>query len=111
MEISDNLKRQGGYIPGIRPGINTQEYLHKVLMRITVAGSIFLAIIAIFPDILLKIDLFSGISPGFAYLMGGTSLLILVAVDLDTMKQIESQLLMREYDGFMSKKKKKRKRK
>ena len=110
IEIADNLKKQGGYIPGIRPGINTQEYLQKVLIRITIAGSVFLAAIAIFPDILLKFDIFSGISPGFAYLMGGTSLLILVAVDLDTMKQIESQLVMREYEGFMSKRQKKSRR-
>ena len=110
IEIADNLKKQGGYIPGIRPGLNTQDYLQKVLARITIAGAIFLAAIAIFPDILLKFDLFSGISPGFAYLMGGTSLLILVAVDLDTMKQIESQLVMREYEGFMSKRTKKGRR-
>ena len=110
IEIADNLKKQGGYIPGIRPGIHTQQYLQKVLLRITLAGSVFLALIAIFPDILLKINWFSGVSPGFAYLMGGTSLLILVAVDLDTMKQIESQLVMREYEGFMAKKKRRRAR-
>ena len=104
VDIAENLKKQGGYIPGIRPGIHTQEYLYRVLMKITFAGSMFLALIAIFPDILLKLEMFSDISPGFVYLMGGTSLLILVAVDLDTMKQIESQLVMREYEGFMSKK-------
>lgn len=109
-DIADNLKRQGGYVPGIRPGQHTQEFLTRVLNRITVAGSLFLAAIAIFPDLLLKVPLFDGMSPGFAYLMGGTSLLILVAVDLDTMKQIESQLVMREYDGFMGKRKKRKNR-
>ncbi len=108
VEIADNLKKSGGYIPGIRPGQHTQEYLQKVLTRITLAGSIFLATIAVFPDIILQIKLFTGITTGFAYLMGGTSLLILVAVDLDTMKQIESQLVMREYDGFISRRRRKR---
>lgn len=107
VEISENLKKSGGYIPGFRPGQQTQEYLTKVLSRITIAGSFFLALIAIFPDILLNINIFNGMSPGLAYLMGGTSLLILVAVDLDTMKQIESQLTMREYEGFLGKTKKK----
>lgn len=108
VEMAANLKKQGGFIPGKRPGIHTQEYIQKVLIRITLSGSLFLAFIAVFPDVLLMTNLFSGISPGFAYLMGGTSLLILVAVDLDTMKQIESQLVMREYDGFMSRKKRRR---
>ncbi|MBN8215914.1 MAG: preprotein translocase subunit SecY [Spirochaetes bacterium] len=108
VEIAENLKRSGGYIPGIRPGLHTQEYMHAVLTRITVAGSIFLAIVAVFPDLLLKIPMFTGITPGFAHLMGGTSLLILISVDLDTMKQIESQLVMREYDGFLSRRRKKR---
>lgn len=110
VEIAENLKRSGGYIPGIRPGLNTQEYLQAVLTRITVAGSIFLAVVAVFPDMLLKVPMFNGITPGFAHLMGGTSLLILVSVDLDTMKQIESQLVMREYDGFLSRRRRKRTR-
>ena len=108
VEIANNLKRSGGYIPGFRPGIQTQEYLQKVLSRLTIIGSVFLALIAIFPDILINIRLFEGMSPGLAYLMGGTSLLILVAVDLDTMKQIESQLSMREYEGFLSRKRKRK---
>ncbi len=109
VDISNNLKQSGGYIPGFRPGLQTQDYLQKVLLRITLAGSFFLALIAIFPDILVNISLFDGMSQGLAYLMGGTSLLILVAVDLDTMKQIESQLSMREYEGFLTKKKKRNK--
>ncbi len=107
VEIAANLKRQGGYVPGFRPGQQTQEYLQRILIRITFAGAIFLAIVAVFPDILLNINVFNGMSPGFAYLMGGTSLLILVAVALDTIKQVETQLSMREYDGFLSPKKKK----
>ncbi|BBM88689.1 protein translocase subunit SecY [Spirochaetota bacterium] len=106
VEIAGNLKRQGGYVPGFRPGEQTEHYLRRVLTRITLAGALFLALIAIFPDILLNVNLFNGMSPGFAYLMGGTSLLILVAVDLDTMKQIETQLSMREYEGFLTRQKK-----
>lgn len=106
-DISDNLKKSGGYIPGFRPGQQTQDYLERVLSRITIAGSLFLALIAIFPDVLLNINVFQGMSPGLAYLMGGTSLLILVAVALDTMRQIESQLTMREYEGFLGKSKRK----
>ena len=105
VDIAHNLKQQGGYIPGIRPGSHTEEYLRHVLTRISLGGALFLAVIAIFPDLLLKIPVFSGISLGFAYLMGGTSLLILVAVDLDTMKQIESHLVSRKYEGFASKSK------
>lgn len=108
VEISDMLRKNGGYIPGIRPGLNTQEYLQKILIRLTSGGSIFLVIVAIFPDILLKINLFSDISPSFAYLMGGTSLLILVSVDLDTMRQIEAQLVNRNYDGFLTAKKRRK---
>jgi preprotein translocase subunit SecY len=110
VEIAENLKKQGGYIPGIRPGTNTRDYLQKVLVRLTLAGSLFLAFIAIFPDLLQKFPLFRGMPQGLAYVLGGTSLLILVAVDLDTMKQIESQLVMREYDGFMARRKKRRAR-
>jgi len=98
IDIADNLKKVGGYIPGIRPGVNTSTYLQKVLNRIVLPGSIFLAIIALIPTI---IQMWLGLPPQMAQLMGGTSLLIMVGVDLDTMKQIESHLLMRHYDGFM----------
>ena len=98
IDIADNLKKVGGYIPGIRPGINTSSYLQKVLNRIVLPGSIFLAIIALIPTIIQR---WLRLPPDMAYLMGGTSLLIMVGVDLDTMKQIESHLLMRHYDGFM----------
>ncbi|MCK4906716.1 MAG: preprotein translocase subunit SecY [Spirochaetes bacterium] len=102
-EIADNLKKHGGFIPGIRPGPNTATFLGKVLNRITLPGSIFLASIALFPSLVLLIPIFRSMPPSLVYLMGGTSLLIIVAVDLDVMKQIESHLLMRHYDGFMKK--------
>lgn len=94
--VADNLKKQGAYIPGIRPGINTQNYLTSVLYRLTFVGSIFLAIIAIMPLLFVK---FAGL-PQSAQI-GGTSLLIVVGVALETMKQLESQLVKRHYKGFM----------
>jgi len=100
IEIADNLKKVGGYIPGIRPGVNTSNYLQRVLNRIVLPGSIFLAAIALIPTI---IQNWLNLPSAMAYLMGGTSLLIMVGVDLDTMKQVESHLLMRHYDGFMKK--------
>ncbi|UAC48296.1 preprotein translocase subunit SecY [Bacillus aquiflavi] len=95
-QMSDNLKKQGGYIPGIRPGKNTQEYLTKVLYRLTFVGSIFLAVISVLPVFFIK---FAGL-PSSAQI-GGTSLLIVVGVALETMKQLESQLVKRHYKGFI----------
>ncbi|MEN6510842.1 MAG: preprotein translocase subunit SecY [Chloroherpetonaceae bacterium] len=97
-EISDNMKKQGGFIPGIRPGKPTSEYIERILTLITLPGSIFLAIVAILPTFLMNI--FS-VTSSFASFFGGTSLLIIVGVALDTLQQVESQLLMRHYDGFM----------
>lgn len=95
-QLAENLQKQGGYIPGIRPGKNTQEYVTKILYRLTVVGSIFLAIVAILPVFFIKFaDL-----PSTAQI-GGTSLLIVVGVALETMKQLESQLVKRHYKGFM----------
>ncbi|ALC87345.1 preprotein translocase subunit SecY [Bacillus sp. FJAT-22090] len=94
--VADNLKKQGAYIPGIRPGINTQNYLTSVLYRLTFVGSIFLAVIAVMPLLFVK---FAGL-PQSAQI-GGTSLLIVVGVALETMKQLESQLVKRHYKGFM----------
>jgi len=102
-DIADNLKKYGGFIPGIRPGQNTADYIMYILNRITLSGSIFLAFIAIVPDFILRIWP-EQVDPEMAYLFGGTSLLIIVGVTLDTLKQIESQLLMRHYGGFTSKK-------
>ncbi|HPB81414.1 MAG TPA: preprotein translocase subunit SecY [Spirochaetota bacterium] len=101
VDIADNLKKYGGFIPGIRPGKNTSDHIMKILNRITLPGSIFLAMIAIVPDIIIR--MWPTVNPEMAYLFGGTSLLIIVGVALDTLKQIESQLLMRHYDGFFKK--------
>jgi preprotein translocase subunit SecY len=96
-EMADTMKRQGGFIPGVRPGNQTVEFIDNILTKVTLPGSIFLAIIAILPAIAAK----AGVTPGFALFYGGTSLLIIVAVALDTLQQIESHLMMRHYDGFM----------
>ncbi|MGE7604753.1 preprotein translocase subunit SecY [Peribacillus sp. NPDC097675] len=95
-QMSENLKKQGGYVPGIRPGKSTQDYLTSVLYRLTFVGSLFLAVIAVLPVFFIKIaDL-----PQSAQI-GGTSLLIIVGVALDTMKQLEAQLVKRHYKGFI----------
>ena len=96
-EMADTMKRQGGFIPGIRPGKQTSEFIDNILTRITLPGSIFLGLVAILPAFAMRF----GVTQGFANFFGGTSLLILVGVTLDTLQQIESHLLMRHYDGFM----------
>jgi preprotein translocase subunit SecY len=96
-DVSDNMKKQGGFIPGIRPGVHTRDYIDNILTKITLPGSIFLAIIAILPTFMMRLN----VSPEFSQFFGGTSLLIIVGVALDTLQQIESHLLMRHYDGFM----------
>ena len=95
VDVADNLKKYGGFIPGLRPGRPTAEYLSKILSRITLAGGIFLALIAILPTIVMGLTGLKNIY------FGGTSLLIVVGVALETMKQIESQLMSRHYQGFM----------
>ncbi|HCA81968.1 MAG TPA: preprotein translocase subunit SecY [Bacteroidetes bacterium] len=97
-DVADNMKKQGGFIPGIRPGTHTADFVDNILTKITLPGSIFLAIVAILPTVMSKIG---GVTPGFAQFFGGTSLLIIVGVALDTLQQVESHLLMRHYDGFM----------
>ncbi len=97
-DVADNMKKQGGFIPGVRPGKKTAEFIDNILTRITLPGSIFLAIIAILPYI---VSSFTNVSMGFSSFFGGTSLLIVVGVALDTLQQVESHLLMRHYDGFM----------
>jgi preprotein translocase subunit SecY len=100
LQIADDLKRNGGYVPGIRPGRPTAEYLDKAMTRITLFGAIFLTVIAIMPSILAaRFD----VPWVVAQFFGGTSLLIIVGVVLDTMRQVESHLLMRNYDGFLKK--------
>ncbi|HEY8366345.1 MAG TPA: preprotein translocase subunit SecY [Bacteroidia bacterium] len=96
-QYAEDLKRAGGFIPGIRPGIDTANYIDNVMSKITLPGSIFLALIAILPAFASLV----GINSAFAYFFGGTSLLIMVGVVLDTLQQIESYLLMRQYDGLM----------
>lgn len=95
-QMADDMKKNGGFIPGVKPGKKTAEYLESILSKITLPGSIFLAIVAILPAL---IRLF-GVNTQFAQFYGGTSLLILVGVILDTLQQIESHLLMRHYDGL-----------
>ncbi len=104
-EIAEALKKNGGYIPGVRPGAHTEETLERILNRITLSGAIFLAFIAIAPDIFMIIWNLEKYA-SLIHLFGGTSLLITVGVALDTLKQVESQLIMRHYDGFMDKNKK-----
>ncbi len=96
-DVADTMKKQGGFIPGIRPGKQTSDFIDNILTKITLPGSIFLAIVAILPAFVSNL----GVNPQLASFFGGTSLLIVVGVALDTLQQIESHLLMRHYDGFM----------
>ena len=96
VDLADNMRKYGGFIPGIRPGKRTSEYIDRILTRVTLPGGIFLALIAILPYFL--IDRFN-----VPFFFGGTGLLIVVGVGLDTLQQIESHLLMRHYDGFLKK--------
>lgn len=97
VQMAEDMKKNGGFVPGIKPGRKTVEFFDMIMSRITLPGSIFLAIIAILP----AIAVLAGVTPQFAQFYGGTSLLILVGVILDTLQQIESHLLMRHYDGLM----------
>jgi preprotein translocase subunit SecY len=97
VQMAEDMKKNGGFIPGIKPGRKTVEFFDMIMSRITLPGSIFLAIIAVLPSLAVK----AGVTPQFAQFYGGTSLLILVGVVLDTLQQIESHLLMRHYDGLM----------
>ncbi|MCP4581614.1 MAG: preprotein translocase subunit SecY [candidate division Zixibacteria bacterium] len=96
IDLADNMKKQGGFIPGIRPGQKTAEYIDHILTRITLPGATFFAIIAVLPYVLIQ-------RLNVTFYFGGTGLLIIVGVALDTLQQIESHLLMRHYDGFMKK--------
>jgi preprotein translocase subunit SecY len=96
-QMADEMKRNGGFIPGIKPGKKTAEFIDNVLSRITLPGSMFLALVAILP----AFAALAGVNQAFSYFYGGTSLLIMVGVILDTLQQIESHLLMRHYDGLM----------
>lgn len=97
-KMSDDLKRSGGFIPGVRPGVETSDYLDKIMSLITFPGSLFLALIAVFPAIIVNL---LGVQQGWAMFFGGTSLIIMVGVAIDTMTQINSYLLNKHYDGLM----------
>ena len=96
VDMAENMKKVGGFVPGIQPGKHTAEYIDRILLRITLPGAIFLALIAVLPDVLMRYA-------NIPFYFGGTSLLIVVGVALDTLQQVESHLLMRHYDGFMKK--------
>jgi preprotein translocase subunit SecY len=96
VDLAENLKKQGGFVPGIKPGAKTAEYIEQVVERITLPGAIFLTVIALMPVVIARI-----VNVPFAF--GGTSLLIVVGVALDTMAQMQQHLLLRKYDGFMKK--------
>ena len=97
-EVADNMKKNGGFVPGLRPGRPTAEYMERVLSRITLPGAIFLALIAVMPFVISAVTRI----PQQILSLGGTGLIIMVGVALDTMKQIESQLLLRHYEGFLN---------
>jgi preprotein translocase subunit SecY len=96
-KMADDLKRSGGFIPGVRPGVETGDYLDRIMSLITFPGSLFLALIAVFPAVVVGF----GVQSQWALFYGGTSLLIMVGVAIDTIQQINSYLLNRHYDGLM----------
>jgi preprotein translocase subunit SecY len=98
VDQADNLRKYGGYIPGIRPGPPTAQYLDRVLTRLTLPGSLYLALIAVLPSLFVK---YANFSQATTRALGGTSVLIVVGVALDTMRQMESQMMMRNYEGFL----------
>jgi preprotein translocase subunit SecY len=101
-ETANNLRKSGGFIPGIRPGLPTEEYLRRVALRITVAGAIFVAAVAVLPFMMGALPVFKNLaSAGIGVQLGGTSILIVVSVVVETMKQLEAQLMMRSYEGFI----------
>ncbi|MGD0166556.1 MAG: preprotein translocase subunit SecY [Gaiellaceae bacterium] len=98
LDQADNLRKNGGYVPGIRPGPPTAQYFDRVMTRLTLPGSLFLAMVAVFPVLMIK---YFGFSQSSRRALGGTSILIVVGVALDTMRQMESQMMMRSYEGFL----------
>jgi preprotein translocase subunit SecY len=98
VDVADNMKKYGGFIPGIRPGKSTSDYIDRVLTRITLGGALYVATICILPELLIRQF---GIPSSLAYTFGGTSMLIVVGVGMDTLSQIESHLLTRHYEGFL----------
>ena len=119
-DVAENMRKYGGFVPGIRPGKRTAEYIDTILTRITLVGAIYLALVAVLPDLMITGfqvsaipfigDSLDSVTPrwmtdglGVPFYFGGTSLLIIVGVSMDTVQQVESQLIMRHYDGFMRK--------
>ena len=100
IQVSSQMKQQGGFIPGVRPGKKTSEFIDNILSKVTLPGSVALAMVAIFPYILMQT---MDVEYDLASFFGGTSLLIIVGVALDTLQQLESHLMMRHYDGFLTK--------
>jgi preprotein translocase subunit SecY len=98
VDQADNLRKYGGYVPGIRPGPPTAQYFDRVLTRLTLPGSLYLATVAVLPSIFIR---YGGFSQANSRALGGTSVLIVVGVALDTMRQMESQMMMRSYEGFL----------
>ena len=98
VDQADNLRKHGGYIPGIRPGPPTAQYLDRVLSRLTLPGALWLALVATLPVLAIR---YGGFSNSTSAALGGTSILIVVGVALDTMRQMESQMMMRHYEGFL----------
>ena len=98
VDQADNLKKYGGFIPGVRPGAPTAQYLNRVITRLTFFGALYLAVLIILPAIFVNVF---GISQAVSNAFGGTTILIVVGVALDTMRQMESQLVMRNYEGFL----------
>jgi preprotein translocase subunit SecY len=98
VDQADNLRKYGGYIPGIRPGPPTAQYLDRILTRLTLPGSLFLAVVAVLPSVFIN---YFNFSQATSRALGGTSVLIVVGVALDTMRQMESQMMMRSYEGFL----------
>ena len=96
-KMADDLKRSGGFIPGVRPGVETSDFLDHIMSLITFPGSLFLALIAVFPAIVVSF----GVQQSWAMFFGGTSLIIMVGVAIDTIQQINSYLLNKHYDGLM----------
>jgi len=99
-QLADNMKRHGGFIPGVRPGKRTAVYIDRIMTRITLPGAIALAAVAIFPFFVTEQF---NVTPAYSRFFGGTGLLIIVGVALDTLQQVESQLMTRHYEGFMKK--------
>ena len=98
VQMAEDMKRNNGFIPGVKPGKDTAEYIDSIMTRLTIPGSLFIAFIAVMP----ALTGFLNVQQGFAQFFGGTSLLILVGVVIDTLQQIESHLMMRHYDGLLN---------